>query len=482
MDSSFVWYYVRGGVQTGPVSFDELKAAAAAGKFTPNDLVWKEGTADWVAAHTVAGLFPGPPPPPPPAPELLSLDDDGEGQQYAVRPRRQRQPRTSGTDAADVVALVQEFFRRTVAANPGNIAPTPAEEQQFTRAGVLDPTARKFAAWRRGVLWVSVLPSTFAALFGLINVLDMEKDDKEMTSNLGMLVLYVQAFSLFALPVCAALAALVYDRLVHSARLVLLGGVISFGVMLLTAFVPADAMLDLKIDKSTTLAKVNAVKTTLGVAFGIQFYLLLMPAVLSLLPAVSRACVRVKTFLPESLVPGWGLVASIPLFVLLTLATFVLLYHIAGNTLLFLGLLLWVGAPMLYLTQFRLFTRPVTDRRQLDALTRTQLGVLGMFAGGVVLLLIYLFTAKFMGMTILGTDKTESLIRPWSLDLHAKWIEFLGRSLFLTVLFADLLVRMALSVWREERAFAGTEGVAAFDQTMTGLTAAVAPARPEPLG
>ena len=46
---------------------------------------------------------------------------------------------------------------------------------------------------------------------------------------------------------------------------------------------------------------------------------------------------------------------------------------------------------------------------------------------------------------------------------------------------ADLLVRMTLSVWREERAFAGTEPAAAFDQTMTGLTAAVAPTRPEPL-
>ena len=33
-----------------------------------------------------------------------------------------------------------------------------------------------------------------------------------------------------------------------------------------------------------------------------------------------------------------------------------------------------------------------------------------MIAGGVVLLIIYLFTAKFVGMTIVGMDKGKSLI------------------------------------------------------------------------
>ena len=72
-----------------------------------------------------------------------------------------------------------------------------------------------------------------------------------------------------------------------------------------------------------------------------------------------------------------------------------------------------------------------------------------------------------------ATDKDKSLIRPWSLSLHATWIEYVGRSLFLTVLFADLLVRMAVKVWREERAFAGTGPAANFDRTMSNLGTAV---------
>jgi hypothetical protein len=478
MGASTVWYYAQDGVQIGPVSFDELKAAAAAGKVTPNDYVWNDGLPNWVVAHTVAGLFASPPP----SPKLLPLEDAAAaGQRYDVRPRRQRQRPTGGLNTADVVAQVQEFVYRTITTNPGVITPMPTEVQQLTRAGVLDPTAQRFAAWRRGVLWVTVVPTAFAALLALITVIDTDRETKEVLSNFGMLMLYVQAFSLFALPVCSALAAVAYDRLSYSARLVLLGAAIAFGVPLLVAFVPADVWLDLKLNKSATVAQVDAVKSTFGILFGISLYLTLMPAVLSLLPAVTRGCVRVKTFLPESLVPGWGLVASIPLFVLLTLATFVLLYHMAGNTLLFLGLLLWVGAPLLYLTQFRLLTRPVSDRRKLAELSTTQLGVLGLFAGAVLLIIIYLFTATFMGRTIVGFEKTTSMIRPWSLELHAKWIEFLGRSLFLTVLFADVLVWIALSVWREERAFAGTPPAAAFDQTMTGLAEALAPGRPEPL-
>src|SRR5271165_6127259 len=60
-----VWYYVVNGAQTGPVSLAELKDAAATGKLSPPDLVWQEGTADWVPARTVAGLFPAAPPPRP---------------------------------------------------------------------------------------------------------------------------------------------------------------------------------------------------------------------------------------------------------------------------------------------------------------------------------------------------------------------------------------------------------------------------------
>src|SRR5262249_43575343 len=156
------------------------------------------------------------------------------------------------------------------------------------------------------------------------------------------------------------------------------------------------------MDDSSTKEEIEAAKSGIGLIAAIKFYLILMPAALSLLPAVSRACVRIKTFLPQSLVPGWGLIACLPLSALVSLAMFVLLYHVAGNVLLILGLVLWVGAPLLYLSKFHLLTRPVTAPHDLDALAKTQMVVMGTIACGALLLVVYLFTAKFFGKTIVG--------------------------------------------------------------------------------
>jgi hypothetical protein len=449
-----VWYYVRGGKQTGPVSFDELKSAAAAGQVAPGDLVWQEGTADWVAARTVSGLFAGAPLPPAApavgAPEPLPLEDRG-------RHDRGGAPSPGG----DFLALAGEFLRRATAPNPATIAPNPAEEDRLTQAGIGDPTARKYAVWRRAVLWVAVVPTAFAALFGLIGVMAADMTD---FSGFGILLFYLEALALFALPAAAVMAAQSYERPAASARWVLLGALVAIGVPIAMAFVPASWRLLGRLDDDA--------RSGVGFVFGILFYVTLMPTVLSLLPAAARACVRVKCFLPQSLVPGWGLVASVPLFVLLTLATFVLLYQFVANFLLVAGLLLWIGAPLLYLAQFRLLTRPVTQKRDLDSLARTQAGVLAMITGGIILIIIFLFSAKLFGMSIMGTDE-RSMVRPWTLGLHAKWIEYVGRSLFLTVLFSDLLVRMSLSVWREERAFDASEHAPAFDDTMASLAEAV---------
>ena len=83
-----VWHYSVGDDRRGPVAADELRQLAAAGDIGPDDLVWKQGMAEWVAASTVKGLFPKPPatgskPVPPPLPSQgvpppsapLSVDD-----------------------------------------------------------------------------------------------------------------------------------------------------------------------------------------------------------------------------------------------------------------------------------------------------------------------------------------------------------------------------------------------------------------------
>jgi membrane protein YdbS with pleckstrin-like domain len=61
------WHYAIGNERFGPVAPAELKALAAAGGLGPDDLVWKPGLTEWVAARSVRGLFAGALPPPLPA-------------------------------------------------------------------------------------------------------------------------------------------------------------------------------------------------------------------------------------------------------------------------------------------------------------------------------------------------------------------------------------------------------------------------------
>lgn len=54
------WYYAQNGERKGPVSFTRLKAMAAGGWLAPDDLVWRQGAADWMPARDADGLFVNP--------------------------------------------------------------------------------------------------------------------------------------------------------------------------------------------------------------------------------------------------------------------------------------------------------------------------------------------------------------------------------------------------------------------------------------
>jgi TM2 domain-containing membrane protein YozV len=71
------WYYATGGIQHGPISWEELRSLADSGQLGPDDLVWKKGMNGWVPASIVPNLIPAgmaPPPLPPFGPALGGTD------------------------------------------------------------------------------------------------------------------------------------------------------------------------------------------------------------------------------------------------------------------------------------------------------------------------------------------------------------------------------------------------------------------------
>lgn len=65
------WFYTKNGNKIGPIPPSQLQALAKSGELTPNDMIWKEGMAQWAKASSIKGLFPASPvtatPPIPPA-------------------------------------------------------------------------------------------------------------------------------------------------------------------------------------------------------------------------------------------------------------------------------------------------------------------------------------------------------------------------------------------------------------------------------
>ena len=247
------------------------------------------------------------------------------------------------------------------------------------------------------------------------------------------------------------------------------GGGLALGIPLILVFSPAEWLIAIPQTPQTTVAEVQAQRMVLNLILGLQFYMTIMPLVLSLLPALSRGCWRIKMFYPAATVPGWGLVASIPLFVLLTWATLVLIYHAIGNALLLISLILWIGAPIVYLAQYRLLVQPLAYREEVDQLIRLQRLVLTLTVVGVVLLVIYLFTAKIGEQHLLGFDERHSLVQVWNLQIHAMWMEYVGRLLFFSVLFADVVLQVQHSHWYQERLFRLRPDARDFDLQMLAL-------------
>ena len=63
-----IWYYTKDRQRFGPCDRGEIEKLYLSGSLGPKDLVWEQGTPDWVEAAAVFAPVPPLPPPPRPAP------------------------------------------------------------------------------------------------------------------------------------------------------------------------------------------------------------------------------------------------------------------------------------------------------------------------------------------------------------------------------------------------------------------------------
>lgn len=366
------------------------------------------------------------------------------------------------------------------------VQPTPAEKGRLEAAGIVEESFQKYAVWRRSTLWIVAGPALLSAVLATIGVLQKET---VQLSLLGEVLTVFSTLILYVLPISAVVAALNWSRFKRSHRWLFYGWTLAFLPPFLLALFPVGWWFE-PSDSPEERLQQKLLWDVLDAINGLYFYCTLMPAVLSLLPGMIRACLRIKTLLPASIVSGWFLVAGAPFFLLLWLVALILLNHLAGNPLLLLGILIWIGAPMLYVQRSDLFVRPITAV-ECREIIRLQKHVALLAFVAMLLLLAFVLTKTLFGYHLVGLDPQTSLFWLWQneaegpqdllpllqrahslfwlgqIDVYQLVTEYLTRSVFVTVVFADLLLRMNLSVWQNEKRFQGTEAAAAYDAKMS---------------
>ncbi len=109
------WFYARGGQQSGPVTFDQLKELARSGGLDAKDLVWTSSMKDWQPGGQVEGIFA--------APASADTPPADPANPYAAPQSAWNEPSTSagaamqeiipGSEPIDVGACVKRGFELT---------------------------------------------------------------------------------------------------------------------------------------------------------------------------------------------------------------------------------------------------------------------------------------------------------------------------------------------------------------------------------
>jgi hypothetical protein len=150
------WYYAHGDQRAGPVPSAELKQLAAASELLPDDLVWREGMDQWVAASNVKGLF---------------EETESEGEET---PSKAAEPPAEGFQPVSAMpATAPDLLPKPGQTASDRAGPRAARHPlevvldsvraQFT-VGFVDSTTKTFVAGGHYCLYVAMLASFGAAL------------------------------------------------------------------------------------------------------------------------------------------------------------------------------------------------------------------------------------------------------------------------------------------------------------------------------
>jgi hypothetical protein len=436
--------------------------------------------------------------------------------------------------ASPLVHMVRAF-----AWNLGRVVPSQAETERLAAAGLTEPVAQRYAVWRRSLLLVAAVVSAVAFALAVVDVATGGMGEYTAFGK-GLEVTWLVAAG--ALPLAALIGAVRWTRPGAGAALLVTTWAAAFLLPFVYALLPVGliyhvqpvtpesvAKLSAKLaptavpskapeeddddderpapkaapaDPSVTEKAVAMEETLVEFVLSGGGYLLLLPAVLSLIPGAVNGCLRVKTLMPAAQVPGWLLVIIAPAFLLFWLVLLAVANHAARSPLLVFGVLLWAGSPTLYSVFGRVFVRPQLTDADADASrigrVKRLVGLTGL--AGIGLLAAFVLMGKVAGLRVVGFDRgaavstkldtladdeeisledvqtamaeSKSVVYAFDLASFRLVIDFLAKLLVVTAVFTELALRATLVAWRNDRSLRGS-GDAVYDTNASILGAAL---------
>lgn len=379
--------------------------------------------------------------------------------------------------------FIVQLIARAFSSNLRKVPVGDSEKASLEALGIANPTLQRYLGWRRSIFLVIIVATILSAVLATAHEFGVFDDAPEPTATeetsdeepvpeskpgknaFEQFADSVHLISLYSVPVATLAALLCWTRLKLSYRILVAGWCVGSFVPMLIALCPWSWW---GYDPTEGVIEGNPLDLYQHVGEGVkdaaEYLITLLPIVVSLIPGAQRACLRIKTLLPASMLPGWFVVSAAPIYSLLLLVMFVVINQVAENPLFLAGMFLLLAAPLVFLVRSEVLTRPLVSEGDYFQLRLTQLLVSGMTAGGGILLVIFLTTHQVMGIHLVGVDD-NALLHP--IDLFEYFLEIIGRSLFITVLCADVFMRMNLATWKHGKAFVGTPESEKYDETLS---------------
>lgn len=417
---------------------------------------------------------------------------------------------------------------RAFTSNLGAIKVSPEEAAALTTQGVSEPTIQRYIVWRKATIFMVVIATALSALVstytnfteddqpGLTEtitekVMDQleklspsaasvikaktdalapgdekteknekadKKDEKDENGEkdeegdeikaMGRIADGLDLVALYALPIAAVIVIFLGSRYRLAFRVMVIAFAFSFFAPMVFALCPWSwwGVHEVAVSPTANPAlylkdQAEGVMEALGLLAG------LLPSVLSLIPGVQRACLRVKTLLPQALLPGWFIVVASPLYGLFLLVIVVAVDQFTAHAAILIPLALLSAASLTYAVCGGAFTRPLLVDADYRRVRRVQLVVTLMTALAGVILVVFLGSQEIFGVHLVGMDPKSSLMRP--IELVEFFLEIIGRSMFVSALGAEFIMRMNLTAWTHGRALAASESAEGYESAMAGM-------------